>query len=221
MILILDTPAISSELERVIIEAQEKLYLISPYWKISDRYKKLLLEVDKQNLDFKIIYRPRKLNASEREWLERLQTLNLNKCDNLHAKCYLNEKEVIISSMNFHESSQEKNKEIGIVIYKSENEQLYEAVLREMKKIIELSKNTKAPTIRKGGGYCIRCRAQITLDPKKPYCEKDYLNLKSYGNLKHIEKNGKCHICGKPNASSMKKPVCKECFKKNKQLFKV
>ena len=59
MILILDTPAISSELERVIIEAREKLYLISPYWKISDRYKKLLLEVDKQNLDFKIIYRPR------------------------------------------------------------------------------------------------------------------------------------------------------------------
>ena len=35
---------------------------------------------------------------------------------NLHAKCYLNEKEALLTSMNLYEYSQEHNDEMGILV---------------------------------------------------------------------------------------------------------
>lgn len=68
-------------------------------------------------------------------------------------------------------------------------------------------------------GFCIRCGTRIRKDVNHPYCLKDYQKWKEYSNEEYQERNGVCHICGKPNNSSMKKPVCIDCFRQNRNLF--
>ena len=71
------------------------------------------------------------------------------------------------------------------------------------------------PTIT---GYCIRCKTEIALDPMTPYCSKCYASWKKYANDEYEDKF--CHVCGKPNNSSLKKPACYDCYKIKKDVLK-
>ena len=73
---------------------------------------------------------------------------------------------------------------------------------------------------KNGDSYCIRCGTNIKMDPKHPYCLADYQNWKKFEDETYVEKVGFCHMCGKSNPSSMERPVCMGCYKKNKRLFK-
>ena len=46
--------------------------------------------------------------------------------ENLHAKCYLNENEALVTSMNLYEFSQQNNDEMGILVSKHDDPALYE-----------------------------------------------------------------------------------------------
>ena len=97
----------------------------------------------------------------------------------------------------------------------------YNDLFKEMERLIkEVKPNLiqKEP-LPKNEGFCIRCKETIKLDPSQPYCEKDYQQWNKFKKENYEEKKGVCHICGKPNGSSLKKPVCINCYKKNKYLF--
>ena len=225
----LDTTGVSNELAQIIKGAKERLILISPYLQICDRFKEMLEDQDRMKLDIRIIYGKSELQPQESNWIKSLKSVRTSICKNLHAKCYLNEKEALITSMNFYEFSQMNNNEMGIVVYKSEDQKLYEEINDEVKRLNRISEEIKV-TIEKvppkeelnknSDGHCIRCGASIKMDPKSPYCLTDYQQWKKFEDKTYIEKNGVCHICGKPNDSSMEKPVCKDCYNKNKKLFK-
>jgi len=225
----LDTTGVSNELAQIIKSAKEKLILISPYLQISDRFKEMLEDQDRMKLDIRIIYGKSELQPQESNWLKSLKSVRTSICKNLHAKCYLNEKEALISSMNFYEFSQMNNNEMGIAVYKSEDAQLYNDINEEARRLIRISEEIKV-TVEKvipkeevsnnNEGYCIRCGTRITADPEHPYCLTDYQKWKKFEDEKYEEKTGVCHLCGKHNASSMEKPVCMNCYKKNKKLFK-
>jgi phosphatidylserine/phosphatidylglycerophosphate/cardiolipin synthase-like enzyme len=178
-------------------------------------------------LDIRIIYRESKLQPQKNNWLKSLKSVRTSICKNLHAKCYINEKEALITSMNFYEFSQVNNNEMGIVVLKSEDPQLYEDIYDEAKRLIRFSEEIKV-TVEKvipkedlnEKGYCIRCGKRINLDPEHPYCLEHYQEWKKFGDMSYEEKKGVCHICGEKNKSSMEKPVCSDCYKKNKKLFK-
>ena len=51
-------------------------------------------------------------------------------CKNLHAKCYLNESLCIITSLNLYEFSQVNNNEMGVLIRRAEDTDLYREGLR-------------------------------------------------------------------------------------------
>ena len=225
----LDTTGVSNELAQIIKGAKEKLILISPYLQIGDRFKEFLEEQDRQKIDIRIIYGKSELQPQENNWLKSLKFVRTSICKNLHAKCYLNEKEALISSMNFYEFSQMNNNEMGIVVTKLEDPQLYNDINEEAKRLIRISEEIKV-TIEKivpkeesnnsVEGHCIRCGSKIKMDPEHPYCLTDYQKWKKFEDATYEEKDGVCHICGKPNKSSMEKPVCMKCYKKNKSLFK-
>ncbi len=60
-------------------------------------------------------------------------------CKNLHAKCYLNENECIITSLNLYEFSQVNNNEMGVLIYRNEDAKLYADTYEEAQRIIRIS----------------------------------------------------------------------------------
>jgi len=70
------------------------------------------------------------------------------------------------------------------------------------------------PTIT---GYCIRCKTEIALDPMTPYCRKCFASWKKYANNEYEDEF--CHVCGKPNNSSLKKPACYDCYKIKKDVL--
>ncbi len=226
----LDTTGISYHLQQMINNANEKLILISPYLKINERIKKSLEEKDKFKIDIRLIYGKSDLQPSENNWLKSLRSIRTSFCKDLHAKCYLNENEAIITSMNLYDFSEVNNYEMGIFVEKAKDADLYNEIYKEVNRLIRTSDEIKVtvftvPNVvkeapkanRDSKGYCIRCHSEIKLNPVVPYCKSCYNTWKKYEDDKYEEKF--CHICGKANKSSLIKPTCYECFKANKNTL--
>ena len=224
----LDTAGVTHYLQQVINNANERLILISPYLKINDRIKNSLVDKNKFKIDIRLIYGKSELQPAERNWLNSLQYVRTSFCKDLHAKCYLNEREVIVTSMNLYDFSQVNNYEMGIYIKKDEDTPLYDEIYQEVSRLIRTSGDeitvtvSKAPSTRvqrpkstqTHNGYCIRCHTEIKLNPMVPYCRKCFTSWNAYKNDEFEEKV--CHICGKQNKSTKIKPTCYDCYKKHK-----
>ena len=91
------------------------MHIVSPYLKIPIQTKNYIKSIDKKNIPITIIYRSDfKIGDDDLSFFKELNRLNLLYCDNLHSKCYINEKEGLITSMNLHEHSQTHNWEMGV-----------------------------------------------------------------------------------------------------------
>ena len=227
----LDTTGVSYHLQQLINNANEKLILISPYLKLNERLKQSLEDKDRMKIDVRIIYGKSELQPAENNWLKSLRSIRTSFCQNLHAKCYLSENGAIITSMNLYDFSQINNNEMGVYIDKTEDEPLYADVYTEAMRLVRISdeikisvakvpKDSKKTTKHASSavsivsGSCIRCGEKIKLNPMSPYCLKCYKSWQKYENEEHQEKY--CHICGKPNESSLIKPSCYACYNINK-----
>tara|TARA_R110000782_G_scaffold237188_1_gene323312 strand:+ start:23390 stop:24262 length:873 start_codon:yes stop_codon:yes gene_type:complete len=115
-----DTQLLNKTIPELIRNAEKEVVIIVPYIKTSDNLYSALLEMDNKGVESIIVYREDKLTAKEREKLYALKNLNLFHHPNIHAKCYMNEFQVIITSMNMYEYSEKNNREMGILITNSE-----------------------------------------------------------------------------------------------------
>ena len=224
----LDTAGLGHYLQKLINDANEKLILISPYLKISDRLKQSLADKDRMKIDIRIIYGKDELQPAEHNWLKSMLSIRISFCQNLHAKCYLNEKAAIITSMNLYDFSQINNNEMGIYVTKEEDPVLYADIYAEAMRLVRFSEEIKIsvtqvpktdqpkPVLMKSenSGYCIRCGTEIKLNPMVPYCATCYKAWKKFSNEEYEEK--RCHVCGKDNKSTLTKPTCYDCYKANK-----
>ncbi len=145
----LDTMGVSYSLSQIIKNAKERLILISPYLQISDRFKEMLEDQDRLKLDIRIIYRKSELKSKENSWLTSLKFVRISMCNNLHAKCYLNEKEALITSMNFYEFSQINNNEMGILVSKNDDSRLYNEINQEAQRLLRISVDESDFTLKK------------------------------------------------------------------------
>jgi phosphatidylserine/phosphatidylglycerophosphate/cardiolipin synthase-like enzyme len=220
----LNSSGISYHLENLIKNANTSLFLISPYLKFNSRIKQLLDDKNRLRLDIRIIYGKVDLQTDESKWLKSMDSIKVLSCKNLHAKCYINENEAIITSMNLYDFSQQENNEMGIYITKTEDPDLYEDVNREVVSLIRTSEHVSisiekvepkkdySKQLLKNKGYCIRCNSEIKLNSEHPLCKKCYQSWSQYSDSNYEEKF--CHICGKETKTSMEKPICYSCFKK-------
>ena len=110
------TADISARLQKIIREADERLVLISPYLKLNPRIRELLEQKSRTKTHVRIIYGKIELPPEERKWIDSVPAIELCFRQSLHAKCYLNEKEAILTSMNLHQFSEQNNDEMGIVV---------------------------------------------------------------------------------------------------------
>lgn len=135
----LNTSATNYFLEELIKDAKDRLILISPFLKLNDRMKELLADKNRLKIDVRVVYGKNELQPEEINWLKELTYVRTSFCRNLHAKCYLNEELCIITSLNLYEFSQVNNNEMGVLIRRSDDAELYKDAYEEAQRIIRIS----------------------------------------------------------------------------------
>jgi phosphatidylserine/phosphatidylglycerophosphate/cardiolipin synthase-like enzyme len=229
----LTTNGTSYHIEKIITGASKKLVLVSPYLQISKTFYQRLSDASKRNVSIKIIYGKDELKPNEKNSLAELKNLELLYFENLHAKCYFNEQEMVITSMNMYEFSEKNNREMGVFVTRINDKGLFDNAVNETlsiiqsSEIIQLSKtkrklfqpnnknsNGTDKKIKPKRGYCIRCEERITYNVEKPYCRECFATWSQFENSEYEE--NVCHSCGEFESTSMYKPECYECYKENK-----
>lgn len=130
----LNTKKSVSEIEDLIKDAGQTLILISPYLKLSKDFKELLSYRNSKDKITTVIFGKVQLNPDEMKFLESLQFVILKYKDDLHAKCYLNDDKMIITSLNLYDFSMNNNKEMGVLIEKANpnDKELFEEAYKEV-----------------------------------------------------------------------------------------
>lgn len=240
----LDTRKAASELSDLMRNADTRLVLMSPYLKLSKDFRELLSFRNSKDKVTTIVFGKQELNPEQLEFLRSLRFVALKYKEELHAKCYLNETKMIITSLNLYEFSMANNKEMGVLIDKNDpaDQQLLQDALGEVDFILETSQpfnlnstaeskseaprtdSTKRareqrPAGRSAGkseakeavGFCLRCAAEIPFDPERPYCASHYKAWAKWSNPDYEDPH--CHACGEDVGATMKKPLCRDCYK--------
>lgn len=240
----LNTTGVSYHLEELIKGTKDKLFLISPYLQFSERIKEHLSNLNIQKRDIRIVYRENKLQIEENNWLESQIGIRTSLCRNLHAKCYINEKEAIITSMNLYEFSQQNNNEMGIYISRDQDSDLYNSTLEEVQRLLTISEEIRVTVKKvtadtppktekkvveakpvftkssnKQAGYCIRTGVAIPFNVEKPMSYEAFKFWSKYNDPDYTEKF--CHFSGEPSngETSVNKPILKRNWKKAKEIF--
>ena len=239
----LTTAGISHRLDDIIKSAKDRLVIISPFIRVNPLIKHLLEDRNRFNIDIRVIYGKNELHPEENNWLESMASIRTRFCKNLHAKCYLNENEALLTSMNLYEYSQSNNYEMGILVSRKNDLELYNKIDEESKLLWRLSEEisvtvakveaTEAAKRDSGAkvaqkraqpasetpknGFCIRCKADLPAKPTQPYCRSCFAMWNRFKNESYEEKY--CHTCGKSHAATLLKPLCSTCFRKYKDAF--
>ena len=139
----LSTTGVSHHLEELIKNSKDKLFLISPYLQFHPRVKDHLEYLHRLKRDIRVVYRENKLQVEESNWLEKQVGIRTSLCSTLHAKCYLNESEAIVTSMNLYAFSQQNNDEMGILVRKAEDPKLYQDIFNEANRLLTVSEEIR------------------------------------------------------------------------------
>ena len=139
----MNTTGISYHLEELIKNTQDRLILISPYLQFHQRIKDHLENLNIQKRDIRIIYRENKLQVEESNWLEGQIGIRTSLCKSLHSKCYINENEAIVTSMNLYSFSQQNNDEMGIHVTKNNDSELYDDINKEVQRLLTISEEIR------------------------------------------------------------------------------
>ncbi len=216
----LTTLLASAKVEKIIREAKNKLILITPFLKLSNLFLERLIDADNRGVRIKLVYGKKELDAKEYDNLEHLNNLELFYCESLHAKCYFNENQMVITSLNLYDYSIKTNREMGVYIKKEENEKLFNDAVAEANSIIQSSivekfNIDKEITIQEVAvndrtGFCIRYHEIIPFNPDKPLCTSCYRVWIEFGDPDYPEHY--CHACGETANVSFRKPLCWKCF---------
>jgi phosphatidylserine/phosphatidylglycerophosphate/cardiolipin synthase-like enzyme len=239
----LNTRKAVSEIEDLIKTADQTLILISPYLKLSKDFKELLSYRNSKDKVTTIIFGKQELNPDEFKFLQGIQFVSLWYNEDLHAKCYLNDTKMIITSLNLYQFSMVNNKEMGVLIDKSEvgDSDLFDEALKEVDYIKQTSKRfpfevskpqvtktfeksppPKSPDKKessKPNGYCIRTGVSIPFNPEKPLSYDAYKSWSQFSDPNYAEKY--CHFSGEESKGEtcVARPILYKNWKKAKEVF--
>ncbi len=236
----INTKKAVSELEDLIRNAESTLILISPYLKISKDFKELLVYRNNKDKMTTVIFGKQELNPTEMKFLQELRWVNLKYNESLHAKCYVNDTKMIITSLNLYEFSMNNNKEMGIIIDKNDPSdiQLFNDAMKEVDFIDTTSQKFEIGSSKplpihppertqqvnnvinaQPTGYCIRTGVKIPFNIEKPLCAEAFKSWNKYGDPNFPEKY--CHFSGEPSnkETSVAKPILKKNWKKAQEIF--
>ena len=111
---------LNSVLENIIRNADEYLFLISPYIKLHDRIKdQLKLKKSNSELQITVVFGKaekgtNRISLEDADFLKTFPNIEIRYEKNLHAKYYASEDGALITSLNLYDASQNVNIEAGV-----------------------------------------------------------------------------------------------------------
>lgn len=219
------TDEISAEITKIIDESKKYCFLVTPYFYAWEQLNKTLAKAAEQQKKVVFFLRDEPNYVEGGQYYETsIKPLveygfDIVYVTNLHAKLYMNEKKVLITSMNLYNSSMLNNFEIGIISNDCEyfkREFVYEELMGTEKYYHKIE-----------GRYFREEREKKELEKKK---EEERLeekrrkeeerkqlleirNQQSNSNLVS-ENSGFCIRCGNVIPLNQNKPFCLDCYKK-------
>lgn len=135
----LNTTSLNFFLEQLIQKSTRHLVLISPYLKINHRLRELIEEKVTAGIPVTIVYGKTDISQSEKDWFICQPKIEVHFCKDLHAKCYMNEGNAIICSLNLYEFSQINNKEMGVLLTKNKDTEAFGDAAEEVQRLVRTS----------------------------------------------------------------------------------
>lgn len=222
----LTTASTTSALEDIINKAQHNLVFISPYIKIPNNIYQNLITADSKGIKTTLIY-GKKIDIDQvtKKQLNSLSHISVYFLENLHAKCYFNEESMIITSMNLYDFSEKNNREMGILLTRKDDTDIYMQAFDEYKRLLniaQLSKPTKEyiPSVsvqsqssKLTKNYVPSGSMQTQISSVKK------LKVRSTGGILSRSltelfggKKGYCIRCRARTDYDLNKPFCTECY---------
>ena len=164
------TTGVLHQLEELIKQSKEKLILISPYLRPSLRIKDLLADKNQMKIDIRVVYGRRdKLRDEVKSWLESMTYIRGSSYANLHSKCYINEQAALVTSMNLYSPQKEQSHEIGLLVDKEEEPDLYSKIADEAMLLVRLGEEMEVKVAREPGSASEGSSSEAV--PKCPKCD--------------------------------------------------
>lgn len=219
---VLTTTGIVAVIQDLIKKSTKELVLVSPFVQIPEIYIQNLVTAANRGIEITLVFGKDKLGDNEYKKLATVKNIKILYYKNLHAKCYFNESKMIISSMNLYDYSIANNRELGVLIYKDRDTEMYKDAYEEVMEIIQHStqedtKKSNQPSKKQAdrsiqnpkvvkknhndSGFCIRCKKEIEFNEDKPYCYDCFKSWNKYQNEDYEENF--CHECGEEAETSM------------------
>lgn len=245
MAVFLTTRGTTSELEKIINNAENIVVLISPFIKIPESLFQNLKAADQRGVKISVVYGKSQLEPEALKRLTELRNAKLYFLKNLHAKCYFNEKSAVITSLNLYDFSEINNREMGVLVTQQEDDAVYTEAVREARMIIDLADRSDLNT-QVTEQVQVRPQKQKELEEPKGIWHRDLSNVLStffgknngfcigcrtkidfdeyrpycpscYGKWTQNkrQKAKYCHECGQQSSTSINKPLCQSCFNKS------
>ncbi|HEX8431615.1 MAG TPA: phospholipase D family protein [Longimicrobium sp.] len=223
----LTTAGVADKLEQIIRGAKERLVLVSPYLQLSRIWMQRLHDAEGRGVSITFVYGKQELKQEQIDLLAMLKKPTLYYLENLHAKCYMNESSMVITSMNLYEFSEKTNREMGVMVVA--DEPVFMDAAREVDSIIRAAARKPNPVVKadarpaargRGGspagasrtrGSCIRCLTEIPRNVSRPLCRSCYDTWSAFGNPDYPERA--CHQCGTASDVSVARPLCRACYR--------
>jgi phosphatidylserine/phosphatidylglycerophosphate/cardiolipin synthase-like enzyme len=224
----LTTRGTSSHIEEIINQAKDRVVLISPYVKISGSLFPYLKDAARKKVKITLVYGKKELEPEVRSQLEQLDNLSLHFCKELHAKCYYNAEQMVISSMNLYDFSEVNNEEMGILLSAKDDKVAFDEARTKAESIINSAAVVKlrSSLLEKAGkefekgmklvvdslteqeppGHCIGCgRDMIPYNKDHPICGDCWKSGVRLGRF--------CYKCGEERRTTQKRPLCSSCYR--------
>lgn len=129
----------SAAIERVIREAHGSLTLISAFVFPRIVHLQRLQDAGESGVEITILFGKKPMDQGVFRDLRELPNMRLYFLKELHAKCYFNEREGVITSLNLLGGSERQNREMGVLLSADGDADAYAAMCKEARSIVRVA----------------------------------------------------------------------------------
>lgn len=210
----LTTKGCLAEIEAVITSAQSRLVLITPFVQITDAHARRLRDAAARGVKTVLVCRHDSLKPDVQAFFAGLDGCEVYDDPSLHAKCFVGERGLVLTSLNLYGAS-EQNNEMGVWLDAEDDRRAYTDAVAEAASIQQHARCVTTPKVR--WGAFLRPAAPQEKPARKPKGASEHTataRRKAPAKRKARRSDeGMCLRCGDRIPFDPGRPYCLGCFR--------